>query len=48
MARIKIGNGIDLVKNLPFITDITDIASALKALQYEGASSSGTATQFIT
>lgn len=48
MARIKIGNGIDLVKNLPFVTDITDIASALKALKYEGASSNSTATQFIT
>jgi len=46
--RLKIGDGTTTVINLPFVTDITNIGEALAALDYNGASASGTATQFIT
>lgn len=46
--RLKIGDGTTTVINLPFITDITNIGETLAALDYNGASASGTATQFIT
>ena len=46
--RLKIGDGTTTVINLPFVTDITNIGAALAALDYNGATASGTATQFIT
>lgn len=46
--RLKIGDGTTTVINLPFVTDITNIGEALAALDYNGASANGTATQFIT
>ena len=46
--RLKIGDGTTTVINLPFVTDITNISAALAALDYNGTTASGTATQFIT